>query len=100
MTSAKRSQAVPDLPTVGETVPGYASVSWSAIVAPKGLPKDIVVRWNEEINRVLQMPDVKERMTASGLDIVGGTPAYLRKVIDQDIATWTKVVKAADIKVN
>jgi tripartite-type tricarboxylate transporter receptor subunit TctC len=100
VTSAKRSQAVPDLPSVGETVPGYASVSWSAIVAPKGLPKDIVVRWNEEINRVLQMPDVKERMTASGLDIVGGTPAYLRKVIDQDIATWTKVVKAADIKVN
>ena len=100
VTSAKRAAAVPDLPTVGETVPGYASVSWSAIVAPKGLPKDLVARWNEETNRILQMPDVKERMTASGLDIVGGTPAYLRKVIDQDIATWTKVVKGANIRVN
>ena len=100
VTSAKRAASVPDLPTVGETVPGYASVSWSAIVAPKGLPKDIVARWNEETNRILQMPDVKERMTASGLDIVGGTPAYLRKVIDQDITTWTRVVKAANIRVN
>jgi tripartite-type tricarboxylate transporter receptor subunit TctC len=100
VTSAKRSVAVPDLPTVGETVPGFASVSWSAILGPKGLPKDIVGRWNEEINRILQMPDVKERMTTSGLDVVGGTPAHLRQVIDQDIATWTKVVKLANIKVN
>src|SRR5688572_17016682 len=100
VTSAKRSAAVPDLPTVGETVPGFASVSWSAILGPKGLPRDIVARWNGEINRILQMPDVKERMTASGLDIVGGTPAHLRQVIDQDIATWTKVVKLANIKVN
>ena len=100
VTSAKRSQAVPDLPTVGETVPGYESVSWSAILAPKGLPRDIVARWNKEINRMLQMPDVKERMAASGLEIVGGTPAYLRKVIEQDIAKWKKVVKAANIKVN
>src|SRR5215510_3041095 len=58
VTSAKRAASVPDLPTVGETVPGYASVSWSAIVAPKGLPRDIVVRWNEEVNRTLQTADV------------------------------------------
>ena len=100
VTSAKRAASVPDLPTVGETVPGYASVSWSAIVAPKGLPTDIVARWNEEVNRILQTPDAKERLTASGLDVVGGTPADLRKVIDQDIATWSKVVKAANIRVN
>ncbi|HZM44901.1 MAG TPA: tripartite tricarboxylate transporter substrate binding protein [Burkholderiales bacterium] len=100
VTSAKRSVAVPDLPTVGETVTGYESVSWSAILGPKGLPRDVVARWNEEINRVLQLPDVKERMTSSGLDIVGGTPADLRKVLDQDIAKWTKVVKLANIKVN
>jgi tripartite-type tricarboxylate transporter receptor subunit TctC len=100
VTSAKRAQSVPELPTVGETVPGYASVSWSAILGPKGLPRDILTRWNEEVNRILQMPDVKERMAASGLDIVGGTPAQLRQVLDQDIATWTKVVKSANIKVN
>jgi len=98
VTSAKRNQAVPDLPTVGETVPGYESVSWSAILAPKGTPKHIVARWNTELNRILQMPDVKARMDSIGLDVVGGTQADLRKVLIQDIATWKKVVQVANIK--
>jgi tripartite-type tricarboxylate transporter receptor subunit TctC len=98
VTSVKRNGAVPDLPTVGETVPGYESVSWSAILGQKGLPKDIAARWNSEINRILQMPDVKERMAASGLDIVGGTPAHLRTVLANDIVKWKKVVNAAGIK--
>ena len=98
VTSTKRNQAVPDLPTVGETVPGYESVSWSAILAPKGTPKDVVARWNTELNRILQMPDVRARMDSIGLDIVGGTQAQLRQVLTQDIAKWKKVVKAANIK--
>jgi tripartite-type tricarboxylate transporter receptor subunit TctC len=98
VTSAKRSSAVPDLPTVGETVPGYESVSWAAILGQKGLPKDVAARWNAEINRILQLPDVKERMAASGLEIVGGTPAHLRGVLTNDVAKWQKVVKAANIK--
>jgi len=98
VTSAKRNQAVPDLPTVGETVPGFVSVSWSAIIGPKGLPRGIAERWNKELNRILQMPDVKERMDSIGLDVAGGTQAHLRNVIIQDIATWKKVVAAADIK--
>ncbi len=98
VTSAKRNQAVPDLPTVGETVPGFVSVSWSAIIGPKGLPRAIAERWNKELNRILQMPDVKERMDSIGLDVAGGTQAHLRNVIIQDIATWKKVVAAADIK--
>ena len=99
VTSAKRSSAVPDLPTVGETVPGYESVSWSAIVGPKGLPREVVARWNKEANRILQQPDVKEKMTATGLDIVGGTPEDLRKIIASDIARWKKVVKVANIQI-
>ena len=51
-----------------------------------------------EINRILEMPDVKERMVASGLDIVGGTPAHLQNVLTADVAKWQKVVKAANIK--
>jgi len=98
VTSANRNKSVPDLPTVGETVPGYVSVSWSAIIGPKGLPRDIAARWNKELNRILQMPDVKARMDSIGLDVVGGTQADLRKVIIQDIATWKKVVQAANIK--
>jgi tripartite-type tricarboxylate transporter receptor subunit TctC len=98
VTSAKRSNAVPDLPTVGETVPGYESVSWSAIVAPKGLPREIAARWNAEVNKLLELPEIKARMEAAGLDVVGGTPAYLRQVLTQDIAKWKKVVEAANIK--
>jgi tripartite-type tricarboxylate transporter receptor subunit TctC len=98
VTSTKRNQAVPDLPTVGETVPGYESVSWSAILAPKGTPKQIVARWNTELNRILQMPDVKARMDSIGPDVVGGTQAHLRQVLTQDIAKWKKVVQAANIK--
>lgn len=99
VTSVKRNGAVPELPTVGETIPGYESVSWSAIVGRKGLPKDITARWNSEINRMLQMPDVKARMESSGLEVTGGTPARLREVIIQDIAKYRKVVKAGDIRI-
>ena len=98
VTSAKRNGAVPDLPTVGETVPGYESVSWSAIVAPRGLPRHIAARWNTEINKLLQVPDVRARMEGTGLEVVGGTQAYVREVLVQDIEKWKKVVKAADIK--
>jgi tripartite-type tricarboxylate transporter receptor subunit TctC len=98
VTSAKRSAAMPDLPTVGESVPGYVSVSWSAIIGPKGLPKEVVARWNKEANRILQQPDVKEKLTVTGLDVVGGTPADLRKTMASDIATWKKVVKTANIQ--
>jgi len=98
VTSAKRNNAVPELPTVGDTVPGYESVSWSAILAPKGLPRDIAARWNTEINRMLQVPEVRARMEASGLEVVGGTQAHVREVLTQDIEKWKKVVKAADIK--
>ena len=98
VTSAKRNQAVPDLPTVGETVPGYESVSWSAILAPKGTPKDIVARWNKEIDRIVQLPDVKERMAGDGLEPVGGSPERFREVLKRDVAKWQKVVKVANIK--
>jgi tripartite-type tricarboxylate transporter receptor subunit TctC len=97
VTSAKRNRAAPDLPAVAETIPGFESVSWSAILAPKGTPKHVIARWNTELNRALQMPDVKARMDSIGLDVAGGTPEYLRKVLVQDIEKWKKVVKAANI---
>ena len=97
VTSAKRSSAVPNLPTVGETLPGYESVSWAAILGQKGMPRAIITRWNAEINKILQLPEVKERMASSGLDIVGGTPEHLRAVLTTDIIKWQKVVKAANI---
>lgn len=98
VTSEKRSGALPEVPAVAETVPGYVAVSWAAILAPKGVPNSIVARWNSEINRILQMPDVRARMTADGLELIGGPPEHLRDRLQHDVAMWQKVVKTANIK--
>jgi tripartite-type tricarboxylate transporter receptor subunit TctC len=98
VTTAKRSNAVPDIPTVGETVPGYEAVQWFAILGPKALPKDVVTRWNNEIDRIVQLPDVKERMAGEGLEPAGGSPERFREVLKREIAKWQKVVKIAGIK--
>ena len=98
VTTAKRSNAVPELPTVSETVPGYEAVNWSAMLAPKAVPKDIAVRWNKEINNILQQPDVRERMARAGMDPVGGSPERFREVLERDVAKWKKVVTVANIK--
>jgi tripartite-type tricarboxylate transporter receptor subunit TctC len=98
VTTAKRSNAVPDIPTVGETVPGYEAVQWFAILGPKTLPRDIVARWNREIDRIVQLPDVKERMAGEGLEPAGGSPERFREVLKREIAKWQKVVTTASIK--
>jgi tripartite-type tricarboxylate transporter receptor subunit TctC len=99
VTGAKRSPTVPEYPTVAETVPGYEAVSWAAILGPKALPRDIVARWNREMNRILQLPDVKERMAADGLEIVGGSAERFRELLRRDVEKWQKLVKAANIKI-
>jgi len=98
VTTARRSNAVPNIPTVGETVPGYEAVQWFAILGPKALPKDVVTRWNNEIDRIVQLPDVKERMAGDGLEPAGGSPERLREVLKREIAKWQKVVRTASIK--
>ena len=98
VTSAKRSNAVPDIPTVAETVPGFEATGWYVVFGPKGLPQEIVGRWNNELNRILQLPDVKERMAADSLEPVGGPPERFGEVLKRDIAKWQKVVKTGNIK--
>ena len=97
VTSLKRSASLPDVPTVAETVPGYDAASWFGMFGPRGLPRDVAQRWNTEINRFLQLPDVKERMAGLGLDPVGGSPQRLRDVVTRDIRKWREVVKAVRI---
>jgi tripartite-type tricarboxylate transporter receptor subunit TctC len=99
ITSAKRSSIAPDIPTVGETVPDYEAVLWFAVLGPKALPKDIVTRWNKEIDRIVQLPEMKERMANDGTEPIGGSPEHFREVLKRDLAKWQKVVKTANIKV-
>jgi tripartite-type tricarboxylate transporter receptor subunit TctC len=98
VTTASRSHAVPDIPTVSETVAGYEAVGWQGVLGPRALPKNIVTRWNNEINRVLQLPELKERLAVDGIAPAGGSSEQFREFLQSEIAKWQKVVKAAGIK--
>ena len=99
VTNAKRVPELPDVPTFTESdLPGYEVVSWSGIYVPAGTPRDIVTQLNAGINRMVEQPEVRERLTGLGLVPVGGTPAALGDHLKSEIARWTKVVKEAGIK--
>ena len=98
VTTAKRSSALPDIPTVGETVAGYEAVAWQGVLGPKALPRDLVARWNTDINRVLNLPEVRERMAAIGMDPVDGSPEHFLEFLNREVAKWQEVVKFANIK--
>ncbi len=98
VTTAKRSNVLPDIPTVADTIPGYEAVTWAAVLGPKMLPNDIITRWTREIDRIVQLPDVKERLVVNGMETVGGSPERVRQVLQRDVAKWQKVVEIADIK--
>ena len=98
VTTAKRTNALPDVPTIAETVPGYEAALWYAAWGPKGLPRSIIDRWNSEINRIIQTPDMKERMAGEGMEPAGGTPEAFQQVLKRDVEKWRQVVKAGNIK--
>jgi len=99
ITTPRRVAALPEIPTVDEAgVSGYQVSVWFGVVAPAATPKDVVARLNAEINRVIGLPEVKERFSQSGIEIVGGSPEVFERQIREQVATWGKVVKEANIK--
>jgi tripartite-type tricarboxylate transporter receptor subunit TctC len=100
VTSAKRSSAMPEVPAFIETVPGYETYAWQAFIGPKGLPQSLVMRWNAETNRILELPELKARMAADGVDAGGGAPSRFFEILKRDLAKWEKVVAFAKIKAN
>jgi tripartite-type tricarboxylate transporter receptor subunit TctC len=99
VTTAQRSPALPELPAIGEMFPGYAADFWFGMWAPGGTPSEIVGRVNRALAQILRQPDVLERLRTDGYDPVGSTPEEFRSVIARDIATWRRVVKDGNIKV-
>lgn len=97
VTTAKRSAAVPDVPAIAETVPGYEVLHWYGVWGPKGLSKDVVARWNGEVARIVQTDDMKTRMAGEGLAPVVGTPEQFRGVIRRDVEKWRRVVREVKI---
>jgi len=99
VTSAKRSPALPDVPTVAELgYPGFADYTWVAFLAPAGTPAAVVKQLNAEINRALTSPEVRERMTGLALDATPMSPAEFDKVLRSDVERYAKVVKALELK--
>jgi tripartite-type tricarboxylate transporter receptor subunit TctC len=93
VTSSKRLPSLPDVPTVAETLPGYEAVSWGGVMAPAGTPPDIIAKLNAEVNRILKLPDVVEKLQGLGAEIVGSTPEEFANYVKDEIAKWGKVAR-------
>jgi len=98
VTTAKRWPEYPELPAVAESIPGYEAAVWYGAWGPKHLPKDIVTLWHREIVRVLQLPELRPRWSAEGVETVGSSPEAFARVIQADIAKWGRVAVQANLK--
>lgn len=97
-TTAKRSNAAPDIPTVAETLPGFEATTWFAMFAPANTPKPVIDRLNAEALRVFNLPEVGERLKTLGLESVLSSPEELAKYQASEIVKWAKVVKESGAK--
>lgn len=101
VSSAKRSSAFPDLPTVAEAgLPGFDVSSWYGVIAPAGTPKNIVAQLNSEIVRITRLPDVMDGMARSGADPVGNSPHEFAVFIKTELTRWAKVIKETGASVD
>jgi tripartite-type tricarboxylate transporter receptor subunit TctC len=95
VTGAKRSSALPEVPTVAESLPGFEASNWFDLMAPAGTPPDIVGRLNAEAHKALQAPDVREKLAALGFEIQTGTPQEFSALLKNETEKWAKVAKAS-----
>lgn len=100
ITDSKRSAAAPDIPTIGETVPGFAVNNWIGLLAPARTPKELIQKLNADTTKAIRMPDAKEKLSSQGFDIQGSTPEQFAAVIRNDIAKYAKVIRQAGIREN
>jgi tripartite-type tricarboxylate transporter receptor subunit TctC len=99
VTSARRSPALPDVPTVAESgVPGYEAIAWQGLVAPAGTPRPVIARINSEFVKVLKHPDIVAKLNDQGYETVASTPEWFAQYIRSEIAKWTKVIRTAGLK--
>ncbi len=97
VTTPKRSQAVPEVPTFAETVPGFDVTHWYGMWGPRGLPRDIVMRWNQEVSRIIRTDAIQKFFEREGLEAAGGPPEAFRDRIRTDLDKWRRVAKEANI---
>jgi tripartite-type tricarboxylate transporter receptor subunit TctC len=100
VTSATRSSALPDVPTVAEAgLPGFEVLGWNGLLAPAGTPKPVINKLNDEVVRILHSPDVLKLLKERGVDVVGDAPEHFSDVIRADVAKWRDIVRSSGIKI-
>jgi tripartite-type tricarboxylate transporter receptor subunit TctC len=95
---SKRSSALPKVPTIADSLPGYYAASWYGLMLPAGVPKPVVDTLSKEIVKAMEVPAIRDGMLKQGFEPVGNTPAEFTKFIREEIPRWDKVVKTAGIK--
>jgi tripartite-type tricarboxylate transporter receptor subunit TctC len=98
VSTTARLQALPEVPTIAETLPGYEATQWFGILAPAGTPRPIIDRLHRELARALRAQDLNARLVADGMVVVASTPDEFARHIKSDMEKWAKVIQAAGIK--
>jgi tripartite-type tricarboxylate transporter receptor subunit TctC len=99
VTTAKRSAAAPDVPTMAEAgLKGYETSTWGGVLAPAGTPKDVIAKLNAEMNKALASPDVRAKMLGAGIEPAGGSPQDYANFLQSEMVKWSGVAKAAGIQ--
>ena len=98
VTSAERAPAYPNVPTFAETVPGHVVGFWGGMFAPRGTPEPILERMNTELNAIMRLPDAIERTRSFGAEPAGGDRAAFGRIVADDWARWSRVVRENDIR--
>jgi tripartite-type tricarboxylate transporter receptor subunit TctC len=98
ITDARRSPVAQDIPTIGETVPGYEFRNWFGLVAPAGTPARVVQRINADVNKVLATPDVRQRLEEQGFIVIGGSAAEFAKTLKDDTAKFADIIRRSGIQ--
>ena len=97
VVNEKRVAALPDVPTIGETLPGFGKTPWYGMFAPAGTPRAIVTQLNAEVMKILSAPDVKERLQAIGAEPMSATPEQFQAMVKADLEKWARLVRSAGI---
>jgi tripartite-type tricarboxylate transporter receptor subunit TctC len=92
--------ALPDVPTIAETLPGFESAAWFAIVGPPKTPPAVVDKINAGVNEALREHDVRERLAQLSAEPIGGTPQAMGTYMREEVERWAKVIKAANVKLD
>jgi tripartite-type tricarboxylate transporter receptor subunit TctC len=101
VTTAQRSKLAPELPTMAESgLPGFDISTWFGLLAPAGTPPDVIAKWNADVVKILNSPDMRERMTAQGAEPAPTTPAEFAQFIARELAKYARIVKASGAKVD